>query len=107
MTPTKLYKVLTPIGWNGRREKGEVIALTEKEASAYGPAYVEEVVPEETAAEAKASLSEIPVEKLKYEQAKTLAKELGLPTDGTKADLQDRIALFRKNEAAKAAATTA
>lgn len=39
------YKVLKPIGWSGRRERGEVIEITEAEASAYGPDYLELVLP--------------------------------------------------------------
>jgi hypothetical protein len=34
------YKVLKPIAWGGRREVGEIIELTDKEAANLGDEYV-------------------------------------------------------------------
>lgn len=54
----KLYKVLSPIGFSGRREIGETIELTDEEAKSIGSDYIEpievnvEVAPEAISATA-------------------------------------------------------
>lgn len=95
MNETKKYKVVKPIGWNGRREKNAIVNLTEDEASAFGPEYVipfkeeEEKVPEE-------SLQEKPLAELSLSELRRLATELKLSITGSKADLVERIELARK-----------
>lgn len=39
-TDKKLYKVLKPIAWGGRREIGETLLLSDKEAANLGDEYV-------------------------------------------------------------------
>jgi len=84
------YKVLLPIAYGGRSEKGSVVEMSDDEAKAYGPDYVqpftahttEDVLEDETAL---ADMSLIAL--------KNKAKALGLSTGGGKADLIERITL--------------
>lgn len=39
-TEKKIYKVLKPIAWGGRREIGETLALSDEEAANLGGEYV-------------------------------------------------------------------
>lgn len=89
MSNKKEYKVLNPIAHSGRVERGEVVLLTEDEASNFTAANVELVIP-------------VPVEEVKPEKTiddmelqelKAKAEALNLSTTGSKADLQERIAL--------------
>lgn len=99
MSKTNEYKVLQPIGWNGRREKGEVITLTEEEASSYSSDLITLVTPAPVEEEENiVPLAERDINTLKHAELKTLAAELGLEATGTKADLVDKINLFRAEE---------
>lgn len=40
----KSYRVLRPIAWGGRRERGEIIEMTEESVANMNPDYLEEVV---------------------------------------------------------------
>lgn len=35
------YKVLNPLAWHGRHERGEVLEMPESDAQAFGPEYLE------------------------------------------------------------------
>lgn len=84
------YKVLRPLGIDGRREKGEVVYLTADAAKAYSTEdlipYTPEATPREAAVEK--DLSELSLAELKEK-----ASKLGLKTGGSKADLVERIQL--------------
>jgi len=43
----KKYRVLNPIGYDGRKERGEIVIMTEAEAKNIGDHYLEEVKVEE------------------------------------------------------------
>jgi len=92
----KEYKVLRPIGWNGRREKGAIIRLTEEEASAYSKDLITPVVAVAEVVDNKVKLEDMPLEDLKFAELKQLAENLKLDTSGTKADLLERIKLSRQ-----------
>jgi hypothetical protein len=92
---TKQYKVLKPIGWNGRREKGSIINLTDVEASAYSPEYITPVVVEAPKV-AEVPLKDRPIDDLKFAELKELALEMKLDTGGSKADILERIKLARQ-----------
>lgn len=86
-----LYKVLNPIGYSGRVERGEVIEMADDVAANYGPEYVELFsTVEEKAIEDD---TETDVTKLTVAQLRIKAEEMGLATTGTKADLIERITL--------------
>lgn len=93
---TQNYKVLKPIGWNGRREKGEVVKLTDEEASAYSSEYIELVTPVVVKEVEEIALENKPLETLKFAELKELAVKLGLDANGSKADLLERITLARQ-----------
>ena len=85
------YKVLKPIQHGDRIEAGEVVEMSDDIAKAFGPAYVElyeEVEEVEVVEEEEKSLEEMSKKEL---QAK--AEELGLATDGSKADLIERLTI--------------
>lgn len=89
----KEYKVLKPIGWNGRRERGEIIRLSDEEASAYAPDMITLNKPEPV--EETVSPEDVPVEELKKAQLEELATKMGLDASGSKADLIERINLAK------------
>ncbi len=76
------YKVLKPIGWSGRRERGEVLEMTEAEASAFGPDYLEPVVPK---TDEKDAGDELPtkeeITKLKKPEVIATLEKLGITFD--------------------------
>lgn len=90
-----LYKVLRPIGFNGRQEKNTIVSMTEDEAAAFGSQYVVLDKPAEPKV-AEVPLDNRPLETLKVAELKELALKLGLDAEGTKAELFDRITLSRK-----------
>ena len=93
----KEYKVLQPIGWNGRREKGEIIRLSDEEAKAYSPDMIALNVAAPIKEEENSTpLSEQDVDTLKKSQLEELAAEMGLEVTGTKADLVERIKLAKE-----------
>ena len=92
----KEYKVLNPIGWNGRRERGEIISLTEAEAAAIG-GNVELFVPEVPVVEKP--LADKPIEDMKKAELESLAAEMKLDTTGSKADLVESITLAKAEKA--------
>jgi hypothetical protein len=55
----KLYRVLKPIAWGGRREVGEILELSEEEAKNLGDEYV---APEPAPATAGAEPARVQVE---------------------------------------------
>lgn len=85
------YKVLHPIAYSGRRERGQVVEIPDADAASYlKPGLVE---PYEGNAEPVNEPAEAPLEEMTAEELKAKAKELGLPTSGSKADLKERIEL--------------
>jgi len=54
----KQYKVIQPLAFGGRREVGETLELTDKEAQALGSEFVEPVASEESTEENSAENSE-------------------------------------------------
>lgn len=88
MNNKKEYKVLNPIAHSGRIERGEIVLLTEDEASNFG-ANVAPVVQEAP----KEAEPEKPVDDMELLELKAKAEKLGLSTEGSKADLQERITL--------------
>lgn len=91
----KSYEVLKPIGFGGRREKGEILELTQAEAENFGADYVQEVG---TAPKVSAG-DETPIEKMKLAELREKAEKLGLDTEGSKADLVERITLHLQENA--------
>mgnify|MGYP003402565881 CR=1 FL=1 len=90
----KLYKVLKPIGYGGRQEKGAVIEIDEAYAKAIGSEYVVEADKGEVATDT--TVVEKPVDKMSLAELKDKAKQLKLPATGSKADLIERINLASK-----------
>lgn len=88
MNEKKQYKVLNPIGHSGRRERGEIVLLTEDESANFGAEYVELVVAQEVSAKV-----ETPIDEMTVKQLREKAKELGLDEDGSKSELLERIQL--------------
>jgi len=91
---TKLYKVLKPIGYGGRQEKGAVIEIDEAYAKAIGSEYVVEAGKGEVAT--TETVEEKAVEEMSLAELKAKAKALKLPATGSKADLIERINLASK-----------
>lgn len=76
------YKVLKPIGWSGRRERGEVIEMIEAEASAFGSDYLETVVPKSDTEDAGGELpTKEEVAKLKKPDVIAVLEKLGVAFD--------------------------
>lgn len=102
------YRILHPVGYNGRRERGEIVEAPEgrfspdmaerieDEQEAQTPTETEEEAPTEEAAEQEA---QTPTEERSKEQLQEDAAERGLPTSGSKADLVERIKLHDENAA--------
>lgn len=91
----KSYEVLKPIGFGGRREKGEILNLTEAEAKNFGDEYVKEVGSSEVV---KKTVEKKPVDKMTLKELQAFAKELELDVSGSKADLVERITLHLEEE---------
>lgn len=92
-------KVLKPIGYGGRIERGEIIEMSEDYVKSFGPEYV---VPAESAEaeEAGAGVEETkPLDEQTLSELRATAKSLNLSTAGTKADLVERIKLAGTEEA--------
>lgn len=90
----KKYKVLRPIAWGGRQERGTEVEMDDQEAANIGDTYLEEVgsvTPVETP-------TDTPLEKMTVAQLKQLAASKELSTAGTKADLLERIQLAQDQE---------
>lgn len=111
MSNKKEYKVLNPFAHplGGRVERGEIVSLTEDEASNFGPTYVQLVTPAPAVDQPE---QEKPIDDMELRELKAKAEQLGLSTEGSKADLQERIALAEvpaptAPEAAPAATETA
>lgn len=91
----KKYEVLKPIGFGGRREKGEILDLSKAEADNFGAEYVKEVGASEAI---KKTVEKKPVDKMTLKELQAFAKELELDTAGSKADLVERITLHLEEE---------
>lgn len=93
----KQYKVLRPIGFSGRQERGTVVSMTDDEARAFGPEFVVPFVAGEEVADApaKPTVETEDLSALKVAELREMAEGLGLDTDGTKADLVERITLHK------------
>jgi len=87
----KKYKVLQPIGYGGRQEKGTILEIEESYAEAIGSDFVVEVGKDEVASSEAGS--ETSVDEMSLAELKDKAKELKLPVGGSKADLIERIKL--------------
>ena len=87
---TKTYEVLKPIGYGSRHEKGAILTMPVVDAEAIGTEYLMEATgtpAEKTSAHKKA------VSKMSIAELRAYAKELELDTEGSKADLVERITL--------------
>jgi len=86
------YKTNVALSVKGDRvERGAVIELTDEEAANLDAADIE--VYEAVEANEPQAPVETPIEEMSVPQLKERAKELGLSASGSKADLQERIAL--------------
>ena len=94
MTTNKEYRVLRPIGFGGRRERGEIISLSDADAANL-PIDAIQLLSQEAPAPKAEDLEAKPLEDLKLAELRALATKLGLATSGTKADLYERIKLAR------------
>lgn len=52
------YKVLNPLAWHGRHERGEILEMSEAEAQAFGPDYLESLAAQKTKPAEEASSGE-------------------------------------------------
>lgn len=89
------YKILLPIAYGGRIEKGTVCELPEDVAKAYGPEYV---VPADTHDTVDVELDETPVADMTLMQLRDKAEALGLSKGGSKTDLIERITLHTESQ---------
>lgn len=89
------YKILFPIAYGGRIEKGSVVELPDDVAKAYGPDYVQPFTAHETDEE---TVDETPLAEMTLIGLKNKAKSLGLSSAGGKADLIERITLHTDAE---------
>jgi len=90
----KTYKVLLPIGYSGRQEKGTILDLEENVAKAYGDEYLVEVSAiTESEEDSQNSTDEKSVEEMSLAELKEKAASMQLPITGSKADLIERINL--------------
>ena len=91
------YKVINPIAWSGRRERGEIIEMTELEASNFSKSLlpIDAVIKQE---EVQTKIVPKSIDELSIAELKEKAKELGLSVRGTKSDLIERITLFQAEE---------
>ena len=88
-----LYRTNVALAVKGDRyEAGAEVELTAKEAAIYDPADLTLVssIPEK---QPEAPAADVALEDMTVPELKDRAKELGLSTAGTKADLQERITL--------------
>lgn len=92
----KKYEVLKPIGYGGRHEKGAILTMPVTDAEGIGAEYLKEVTSEGVAE--KPTVSKKPVSKMSVAELRAYAGELGLDTEGSKADLAERITLHLKEE---------
>lgn len=83
------YRVKSPIGYSGRRERGEIIEMPEDMAKSFA----RELEPYEGEKEAVNANEEKSLEDFTYAELKAKAGELGLPKTGSAADLRESIAL--------------
>lgn len=90
----KAYKALCAIFAGQRYEKGETVFLTDDEAKAWGSDYVQPIVEkQESTLEEQV---ETDLKKLSKDDLIEKCKELELPTNGSKADLIERITLSKE-----------
>lgn len=93
----KTYKVLLPIGFGGRQEKGAIVEMEESHAKAFGPEYLVEVKKGEMATEKtsdnETSTDGTSLDEMSLSELKAKAKEMKLDATGSKADLKERITL--------------
>jgi hypothetical protein len=106
------YRILKPVGYSGRREKGEIVEAPE---GTFSPDEAEIVkdnpIEEQSAApvsqggdenaEAQQPAGDTPIEEQSVDQLKESAKARGLPISGSKAELVDRINLYDENAEAQ------
>lgn len=86
----KKYKVLNPISFGGRRERGEIVEMTDETAKAIGPDYVIEAGKTETVSEPEEVKG---IEEMSKSELMVEAEKRGLAKSGSKADLIERIEL--------------
>ena len=91
------YRTNVPLVVKGDRvEKGTELDLSAAEAAHFDAADISPV--SNAPVEAPAPEPVIPLEEMTFQQLKDRAKELGLSATGSKADLQERIALHLSQE---------
>lgn len=111
----KTYKVLHPIGWGGRVERGEIIELTDAEFANFGPGMLEptdEVVTvapvnsnepapagegegEQKPTDDETKGDEKALDDMSIDELTETATALNLDVTGSRADLIERITLAR------------
>ena len=87
----KQYVALVAIGWSGRQEKGAIISLTDHEAAAFSSAQIAPYESKKEVVADEAPLEERDIKTLKITELRELAAKLELDTEGSKADLLERI----------------
>ena len=92
-------KVLKPIGYGGRVERGEIIEMSEDYVKSFGPEYVVPVDSAEADETDTTDGDEKPLDEQSLSELRATAKSLNLSTAGTKADLVERIELARTEDA--------
>lgn len=93
----KTYKVLLPIGFGGRQEKGAIVEMEESHAKAFGSEYLVEVkegeMTTENTSDNGTSVDETSLDEMSLSELKAKAKEMKLDATGSKADLRERITI--------------
>jgi len=88
------FKTLRPLGISGRVEKGQVVYLTADEARAYS---ANDLIPLSASVETPVTEDVRALDELSLSELRVKAKDLGLTTSGSKADLIERIQLAAQN----------
>ena len=89
-------KVLKPIGYGGRHERGAILEMEETYVASFGPEYVVPVDSVETEDTGNDVEGEKEIGAMTVGELREKAKSLGLSTSGTKADLVERIELSQE-----------
>ena len=94
---TKTYKVLLPIGFGGRQEKGAIVEMEESHAKAFGSEYLVEVkkgeMTTENTSDSEPSFDATLLDEMSLSELKAKAKAMKLDATGSKADLKERITI--------------
>lgn len=87
------YVVNKPIAWGGRKDKGDIVEMSENDAKNIGvPEYLAPEQPEVSVDE-DGNAPAVNLEDMTVEQLKSKASDMGLKVSGSKATLIERITL--------------